>query len=141
MFKKFFDEYREFIQRGNVIDLAIGVIMGSAFGKITSSLVQDIIMPPIGFILGGIEFSELSISMQPLDGKAAVTIDYGKFIQTVVDFLIIGFVVFLIVKAVNAFKRKQQQDIAAMPAAPPKPSTQEQLLMEIRDLLKSQAKS
>lgn len=98
-------------------------------------------MPPIGFILGGIEFSELSISMQPLDGKAAVTIDYGKFIQTVVDFLIIGFVVFLIVKAVNAFKRKQQQDIAAMPAAPPKPSTQEQLLMEIRDLLKSQAKS
>lgn len=137
MFKKFFDEYREFIQRGNVIDLAVGVIIGSAFGKITSSLVQDIIMPPIGFILGGMEFSALSISLQPLDGKAAVTIDYGKFIQTVADFLIIAFVVFLIVKAVNAFKRKQEQ----APAAPPEPSAQEKLLMEIRDLLKAQSKS
>ena len=137
MLKRFFDEYREFIQRGNVIDLAVGVIIGTAFGKITTSLVQDIIMPPIGFILGGVEFTALSVSLQPLDGRAAVTIDYGKFIQAVVDFLIIAFAVFLIVKAANAFKRKQEP----ASAAPPAPSAEEVLLTEIRDLLKSQSKS
>jgi len=137
MLKRFFDEYREFIQRGNVIDLAVGIIMGAAFGKITTSLVQDIIMPPIGFLLGGVEFTALSISLQPVDGRAAVTIDYGKFIQAVVDFLIIAFAVFLIIKAANAFKRKQEP----APAAPPAPSAEEVLLTEIRDLLKSQSKS
>ncbi len=137
MLKRFFDEYREFIQRGNVIDLAVGIIMGAAFGKITTSLVQDIIMPPIGFLLGGVEFTALSISLQPVDGRAAVTIDYGKFIQAVVDFLIVAFAVFLIVKAANAFKRKQEP----APAAPPAPSAEEVLLTEIRDLLKSQSKS
>ncbi len=138
MLKRFFDEYREFIQRGNVIDLAVGIIMGAAFGKITTSLVQDVIMPPIGFLLGGVEFTALSISLQPVDGRAAVTIDYGKFIQAVVDFLIIAFAVFLIVKAANAFKRKQE---SAPPPAPPAPSAEEVLLTEIRDLLKSQSKS
>ncbi len=137
MLKRFFDEYREFIQRGNVIDLAVGIIMGTAFGKITTSLVQDIIMPPIGFVLGGVEFTALSISLQPVDGKAAVTIDYGKFIQAVVDFLIIAFAVFLIIKAANAFKHKQEP----APATPPAPSAEEVLLTEIRDLLKSQSKS
>ncbi len=137
MLKRFFDEYREFIQRGNVIDLAVGIIMGAAFGKITTSLVQDIIMPPIGFLLGGVEFTALSISLQPVDGRAAVTIDYGKFIQAVVDFLVIAFAVFLIIKAANAFKRKQEP----APAAPPAPSAEEVLLTEIRDLLKSQSKS
>ncbi len=137
MLKRFFDEYREFIQRGNVIDLAVGIIMGAAFGKITTSLVQDIIMPPIGFLLGGVEFTALSISLQPVDGRAAVTIDYGKFIQAVVDFLIVAFAVFLIVKAANAFKRRQEP----APAAPPTPSAEEVLLTEIRDLLKSQSKS
>jgi large conductance mechanosensitive channel len=129
--RKWFDEFREFIQRGNVIDLAVGVIIGAAFGKIVSSLVADVIMPPIGEVLGGMHFTALCIRIGgPAD--APVTINYGNFIQTVVDFLIVAFCVFLLVKGVNAIRRKE-------PDKPTEPSVQEKLLTEIRDLLKGRA--
>lgn len=127
-------EFREFIQRGNVIDLAVGVIMGAAFGKIVSSLVADILMPPIGYLSQGVKFSDLSIplTLPAIDGGDApppVTINYGNFLQTVFDFLIVAACVFLLVKAVNTMRRHSD-------AKPTAPTTQEKLLMEIRDLLK-----
>lgn len=126
-------EFREFIQRGNVIDLAVGLIMGAAFGKIVSSLVADILMPPIGYLSQGVKFSELSIPLDlpAIDGeiRPPVTINYGNFLQMVFDFLIIAACVFLLVKAVNSMRRKDD-------AKPTAPTTQEKLLMEIRDLLK-----
>jgi large conductance mechanosensitive channel len=126
-------EFKEFAMRGNVIDLAIGVIIGGAFGKIVSSLVGDVLMPPIGVLLGGVNFSDLSITIQEAsEGVEAVVIKYGAFIQTVIDFLIIAFVIFLVVKGMNAAKKKEE----AAPAAPPAPSNEEKLLAEIRDLLK-----
>jgi len=121
----FAKEFRDFAVKGNVVDLAVGVIIGGAFGKIVSSLVADIIMPLVGIIIGGIHFEELVIQF----GEAKVT--YGKFIQNVVDFCIIAFTIFLMVRAINHFRRKQQEE---PPAAPP--PRQEQLLEEIRDLLK-----
>jgi large conductance mechanosensitive channel len=132
MFKNFFAEYKAFIQRGNVLDLAVGVIIGAAFGKITTSLVDDILMPPIGFLIGGVEFDKLSILLQVSPSRPAVSIDYGNFLQSVIDFLVIAFVVFLIVKAVNAMKKE--------PEAPEATPPQELLLAEIRDLLKQQQK-
>ncbi|PAR63234.1 large-conductance mechanosensitive channel protein MscL, partial [Vibrio metoecus] len=124
-----------FASRGNVIDMAVGIIIGAAFGKIVSSFVADIIMPPIGIILGGVNFSDLSFVLLAAQGDApAVVIAYGKFIQTVVDFTIIAFAIFMGLKAINSLKRKEEE----APKAPPAPTKDQELLSEIRDLLKSQ---
>jgi large conductance mechanosensitive channel len=131
-----FKEFREFIARGNVVDLAVGVIIGAAFGSIVKSLVDQIIMPPIGLITGGVDFAALKLVLKPADAAtkhAEVAIAYGAFINTVIQFLIVAFVIFLVVKAVNSLKREE----AAEPAAPPAPSPSEALLTEIRDLLKA----
>lgn len=133
-----FKEFREFIARGNVIDLAVGVIIGAAFGKIVTSLVEQVIMPPIGLVLGKVDFSQLKIVLQPADAvakKAEVAIQYGAFFNTVIQFLIVAAVVFLIVKMVNSLRRQE----AEAPAAPPAPTTSEALLMEIRDALKTRS--
>ncbi len=127
-------EFKEFISKGNVIDLAVGVVIGAAFGKIVSSLVDDIVMPPIGRLLAGVDFKNLKWvigSNVSADGKPAeVAIKYGNFIQTGIEFLIIALVIFLVVKAYNRVKA------SAPPAPPAPPSTSETLLAEIRDLLK-----
>ncbi len=122
-------EFRDFINRGSVIDLAVAVIIGGAFGAIITSLVNDIIMPLIGVIIGGLDFAALSIQV----GEAMIM--YGSFIQAIVNFLIIAFVLFLIVRSFNALKRKQEE----APAPPPEPSAEEKLLTEIRDLLKEKS--
>ena len=123
-------EFREFAVRGNVIDMAVGIIVGAGFGKIVSSLVGDVIMPPLGLLIGGIDFSGLRITLKQAEGSAAaVTLNYGAFIQTIFDFTVVAFCVFMLVKIVNRMKRQE----AAAPAAP---SNQEVLLAEIRDLLK-----
>jgi len=128
-------EFKEFAMRGNVVDLAIGIIIGAAFGKIVSSFVNDVIMPPIGLLLGGVDFGNLAVTLRDAVGDApAVVIRYGLFINTVVDFLIVAFVIFMVVKGINALKRKQEE----APAAPPAPSKEEMLLTEIRDVLKTQ---
>ncbi|GIU02587.1 large-conductance mechanosensitive channel protein MscL [Shewanella morhuae] len=128
-------EFKAFASRGNVIDMAVGIIIGAAFGKIVSSFVADIIMPPIGIILGGVNFSDLSIVLQAAQGDApSVVIAYGKFIQTIIDFTIIAFAIFMGVKAINRLKRKEE----AAPTAPPAPTKEQELLSEIRDLLKAQ---
>lgn len=121
-------EFREFIAKGNVLDLAVAVIIGGAFGAIVTSLVNDIIMPLVGIVLGGVNFTSLALNF----GEASVT--YGNFIQAIINFLIIAFVIFYIVRTVNSMKQKEE----AAPAAPPEPSTEEKLLAEIRDLLKAQ---
>jgi large conductance mechanosensitive channel len=126
-------EFKEFALKGNVVDLAVGVIIGGAFGKIVSSFVEDVIMPPIGMILGGVDFKTLAITLKAAEGKAAaVMLNYGKFIQTVVDFAIVAFVIFLAIKAMNSLKKQE----AAAPAAPLAPSAQEVLLKEIRDAIR-----
>ncbi|WP_172590902.1 large-conductance mechanosensitive channel protein MscL [Shewanella xiamenensis] len=128
-------EFKTFASRGNVIDMAVGIIIGAAFGKIVSSFVADIIMPPIGIILGGVNFSDLSVVLLAAQGDApAVVIAYGKFIQTVIDFTIIAFAIFMGLKAINSLKRKQEE----APSAPPAPTKDQELLSEIRDLLKAQ---
>ena len=128
-------EFKAFASRGNVIDMAVGIIIGAAFGKIVSSFVADIIMPPIGIILGGVNFSDLSVVFLAAQGDApAVVIAYGKFIQTVIDFTIIAFAIFMGLKAINSLKRKQEE----APSAPPAPTKDQELLSEIRDLLKAQ---
>jgi len=127
-------EFKEFAVRGNVVDMAVGIVVGAAFGKIVASFVNDVIMPPIGVFLGGVDFSMLAITIKGAVGDApAVVIGYGKFIQTIVDFAIIAFAIFIVVKAINSLKRKEEE----APAAPPEPSAQEVLLAEIRDLLKA----
>lgn len=126
-------EFKEFAVRGNVVDMAVGIIIGAAFGKIVSSLVADVVMPPIGALLGGVDFSGLAFTVKEAAGEApAVVISYGKFIQTVIDFTIIAFAIFILVKAINTLKRKEE----AAPPAPAAPPAQEVLLAEIRDLLK-----
>ena len=128
-------EFKAFASRGNVIDMAVGIIIGAAFGKIVSSFVADVIMPPIGIILGGVNFSDLSIVLQAAQGDApSVVIAYGKFIQTVIDFTIIAFAIFMGLKAINTLKRKEEE----APKAPHAPTKEEELLSEIRDLLKAQ---
>ncbi|EGR0187644.1 large-conductance mechanosensitive channel protein MscL [Vibrio cholerae] len=128
-------EFKAFASRGNVIDMAVGIIIGAAFGKIVSSFVADIIMPPIGIILGGVNFSDLSFVLLAAQGDApAVVIAYGKFIQTVVDFMIIAFAIFMGLKAINTLKRKEEE----APKAPAAPTKDQELLSEIRDLLKAQ---
>ena len=126
-------EFREFAMRGNVVDMAVGIVIGGAFGKIVSSFVNDVLMPPIGMAIGGVDFSGLSVVLkEATDEAAAVTLNYGAFIQTVVDFVIIAFAIFMVVKAMNSMKKKEE----AAPPPPPKPSAEETLLTEIRDLLK-----
>jgi large conductance mechanosensitive channel len=125
-------EFKEFAVKGNVVDMAVGIIIGAAFGKIVSSIVGDVIMPPIGLILGGVDFSDLAITLKAASGDTpAVLISYGKFIQTMIDFTIIAFAIFLLVKGINTLKRTEK------PAPPPEPPKQEQLLAEIRDILKA----
>lgn len=127
-------EFKEFAVKGNVVDMAVGVIIGGAFGKIVTSLVGDVVMPPIGVAMGGVDFSNLSmIVKEAIDNKPAVVISYGKFLQTIIDFVIIAFVIFMAIKGINSLKKKE----AEAPAAPAAPSNQELLLAEIRDLLKN----
>lgn len=134
-------EFKDFAMKGNVVDMAVGVIIGGAFGKIVSSLVADVIMPPIGVLLGGVDFSDLAVTIQQASKSAegttiaAVTLNYGKFIQTVIDFTIVAGAVFLMIKILNSFKKKVEE----VPAIPPAPSNEALLLTEIRDLLKQQA--
>ncbi len=126
-------EFKDFAMRGNVVDMAVGIIIGSAFGKIVSSLVNDIIMPPIGLLLGGIDFNSFMITIKAATATApAVAIRYGSFVNIVVDFIIVAFVLFLVIKGMNSMKKKK----VAEPPAPAKPSAEEALLAEIRDLLK-----
>jgi large conductance mechanosensitive channel len=126
-------EFKTFAMRGNVVDMAVGIIIGGAFGKIVSSLVADVMMPPIGLLIGGVNFTNLAITIKEATADAAaVTMNYGRFVQTVVDFVIIAFAIFLVVKGMNALKKKEE----AAPAAPPPPSKEESLLAEIRDILK-----
>ena len=126
-------EFKEFAVKGNVVDMAVGIIIGAAFGKIISSFVGDVIMPPIGVLLSGVDFSALMLTVKGAVGEApAVVISYGKFVQTIIDFTIISFAIFVAVKGINSLKKKE----AETPKAPPVPSKEEVLLAEIRDLLK-----
>jgi len=132
-------EFREFISRGNVIDLAVGVIIGAAFGKITTSLVDQVIMPPIGMILGRVDFAQLKIVLQPANAATHATevaIQYGAFLNTLIQFLIVALVVFMLVKAINSMRR-QEAAKPPEPETPPAPTASEALLIEIRDLLKN----
>ncbi|CQB89685.1 Large-conductance mechanosensitive channel [Chlamydia trachomatis] len=141
----FFEEFKEFVSRGNVLDMAVGVVIGGAFGKIVSSVVNDILMPPIGLLLGGVDFTDLKVVLQPekVDelGEVVtplVTLNYGSFIQTIVDFLIIAFAIFTMIKGINKLKRIAEPEEPKAPEAPaPKPDDVV-LLEEIRDLLKKQ---
>jgi large conductance mechanosensitive channel len=133
-------EFKDFAMRGNVIDLAVGVIIGGAFGKIITSLVADVIMPPIGLLVGGVNFVDLKWEMKPAEvvngiHKAAVTLNYGNFLQVTFDFLIVAFCIFMFVKGINALSKKKNES-PAEPATPAEPSNEEKLLAEIRDLLK-----
>ena len=132
-------EFKEFAMRGNVVDMAVGIIIGAAFGKIVSSLVKDVIMPPIGMIMGNVDFSDLFInlsggdyaSLKAAQDAGAATINYGIFINTVLDFIIVAFAIFIIIKQMNRLKKQEEE-----PKAPPAPPREEVLLEEIRDLLK-----
>ena len=127
-------EFKDFAMKGNVVDMAVGIVIGGAFGKIVSSFVADVLMPPIGILLGNVNFSDLAVTLQAAsDGGEAVLIKYGVFLQTVIDFIIIAFAIFMVVKAMNSMKKKE----AAAPAAPPAPSKEEALLTEIRDAIRS----
>ena len=126
-------EFKEFALRGNVVDLAVGIVIGGAFGKIVSSFVADVLMPPLGMLLGGVNFTDLALTLKAAEGSApAVLWNYGRFVQSIFDFAIIAFAIFLLIKGMNAMKKKEEAKLAA-PAAPP---AQEVLLGEIRDLLK-----
>lgn len=130
---KMLQEFKKFAMRGNVVDMAVGIIIGAAFGKIVASFVNDVIMPPLGLLLGGADFTELTFILKEATEEAeAVTLNYGMFISTIIDFLIIAFAIFMAVKAMNNLKRKEQEK----PAEPPAPPADVILLTEIRDLLK-----
>lgn len=130
----FFKEFKEFAVRGNVLDMAVGVIIGGAFGKIVSSMVNDIIMPLIGIVTGKIDISALALTIpSPTHGAEPIMLKYGMFLQNTLDFLIIVFCIFIFIKFINNFKKKKEE----APAAPPAPSAEEVLLTEIRDLLKN----
>lgn len=133
----FLQDFKVFAVKGNAVDMAVGVIIGGAFGKIVSSIVDDLIMPPIGWLIGGVNFKDLSVKLPAMmEGQAEVTINYGNFIQTVFDFLIVAFCVFMLVRGIQSLKKIEAA--AEAPAAPAGP-TQEELLAEIRDLLKKQS--
>ena len=137
---KFINEFKEFAVKGNAVDMAVGVIIGGAFGKIVTSIVNDIIMPPIGWLIGGVKFTDLKCELPSIDlgleKLEPVTINYGNFLQTMFDFVIIAFCVFLLVKGINKLAKKKKKEEEKAPAAPPAPSKEELLLTEIRDLLK-----
>lgn len=136
-------EFKKFAMRGNVVDMAVGIIIGGAFGKIVSSFVKDIIMPPIGLAMGNVDFSQLFVNLTSdeyatlaaANEAGAPVIAYGQFINTVLDFLIVAFAIFMAIKVMNRLKKEEEE----VPPAPPEPSAEEKLLTEIRDLLKSQA--
>lgn len=137
----FLQEFKAFAMKGNVIDMAVGVIIGGAFGKIVSSIVADVIMPPIGLLVSGVNFTDLKWVLKPaemVDGKeiAAVTLNYGNFLQVTFDFLIIAFSIFMFIKLLTKLTEKKKEEAPAAPPAPPAPSKEEVLLTEIRDLLK-----
>jgi len=128
-------EFKAFAMRGNVVDMAVGIIIGGAFGKIVSSFVKDVVMPPIGLAVGGVNFGDLAMTLQEASGEvAAVTLNYGAFLQTVFDFVIVAFAIFMAIKAMNSMRKQEEEK----PAAPPAPSKEEVLLTEIRDLLNKQ---
>ncbi|WP_301153406.1 large-conductance mechanosensitive channel protein MscL [Metapseudomonas otitidis] len=130
-------EFKAFAVKGNVVDMAVGIIIGAAFGKIVSSFVGDVVMPPVGLLVGGVDFSDLAITLKAAEGNApAVVLAYGKFIQTVLDFVIVAFAIFMGVKVINKLKREE----AAAPEVPSAPTKDQELLSEIRDLLKAQQK-
>ncbi len=136
---KMIDEFKAFAMRGNVVDMAVGIIIGGAFGKIISSFVSDVLMPPLGLLMGGIDFKDMMYVLKEavVQGEEiipAVTINYGMFIQNIVDFLIIAFAIFMAIRGMNSMKRKEE--VAEEVAAPPAPTNEEVLLSEIRDLLK-----
>lgn len=126
---KFIQEFKDFAMRGNVMDMAVGVIIGGAFGKIVSSLVDDVLMPLIGMATGGVDFSDLSVEI----GEASIK--YGQFVQNIIDFIIVAFCIFMMIKGMNSLNKKKKEEPAA-PAPAPEPSAEEKLLTEIRDLLK-----
>ena len=138
-------EFKEFAMRGNVIDMAVGIIIGAAFGKIVTSFVNDVVMPPIGMLLGNVDFGDLFVnlsggaydSVAAAEQGGAAIIKYGMFINTVLDFLIVAFAIFVVIRALNKLKRKQE----AAPEAPPAPTVEQQLLAEIRDTLRAQSRS
>lgn len=126
-------EFKEFAIKGNVVDMAVGIIVGAAFGKIVSSFVKDVIMPPIGVMMGGVDFTDLAVTIQEAAGEVpAVAIKYGAFIQTIVDFVIVAIAIFMAVKVMNSMKKAEEE----APKEDPAPSNEEVLLTEIRDLLK-----
>lgn len=132
----FIKEFKEFAMRGSVVDLAVGMVIGAAFGKIVTSLVDDIIMPAVGYFTGGVDFSDMKIILEPADEAneiAEVAINYGVFINVIIQFIIIAFCIFLVIKLINQLKRKEEE----APEEPAAPSNEEQLLSEIRDLLKN----
>ncbi|MDG9930906.1 MULTISPECIES: large-conductance mechanosensitive channel protein MscL [Pseudomonas] len=130
-------EFKAFAVKGNVVDMAVGIIIGAAFGKIVSSFVGDVIMPPIGLLIGGVDFSDLAVTLKAAEGDLpAVVLSYGKFIQTILDFIIVAFAIFMGIKVINKLKREEAEE----PSVPPAPSPEEVLLTEIRDLLKTQQK-
>ena len=139
----FIQDFKAFALKGNVVDMAVGVIIGGAFGKIVTSVVNNIIMPPIGVITGGVDFTDLKVTLKEavVEGEnvvsEAVTLNYGQIIQDVVDFLIIAFCIFLMIKGIAKLSRKKEEEDAAAPAPEPEPSAEEKLLTEIRDLLKN----
>ena len=137
----FLQEFKAFAMKGNVVDMAVGVIIGGAFGKIVSSVVADVIMPPLGLLIGGVNFTDLKWVMKPaevVDGKeiAAVTLNYGNFLQATFDFLIIAFFFFIFIKLITKLTENKKAETPAAPPAPPAPSKEEVLLTEIRDILK-----
>ena len=139
----FIQDFKAFALKGNVVDMAVGVIIGGAFGKIVTSVVNNIIMPPVGVLNGGVDFTDLKVTLKEavVEGEnvvsEAVTLNYGQFIQDVVDFLIIAFCIFLMIKGIAKLTRKKEEEAAAEPAPEPEPSAEEKLLTEIRDLLKN----
>ena len=138
---KLIQEFKEFAVKGNAVDMVVGVIIGGAFGKIVSSIVDDIIMPPIGWLIGGVNFSDLKYTLPQVEipgvtAAAPATIKYGNFLQTLLDFIIIAFCVFMMVKGINKLSKKKEEEPAA-PAPDPEPTNEEKLLSEIRDLLKN----
>ena len=138
-FMSILKEFKQFAMRGNVVDMAVGIIIGGAFGKIVTSLVNDIIMPPIGMLIGGVDFAELKVVLKQASVNAAgaevpaVTLNYGILVNAIINFLIIAFAIFVVIRAMNSMKKKEE----AAPASPPAPSAEEKLLAEIRDILRS----
>lgn len=137
-------EFKTFAVKGNVVDMAVGIIIGAAFGKIVSSFVGDIIMPPLGVLIGGVDFSDLAVTLKAAEGDLpAVMLAYGKFIQSIIDFVIVAFAIFMGIKVINRLKREDEvaEEAPAAPVEPPVPSNEERLLSEIRDLLQQQNKN